>query len=150
MYRIHVPFTELICRLIKLNEDRRDQYSFFGRVFNEKSIRTHCQSLSEQSETNLAQLNLLVDDYESYKNICPDFTVSPALWNALELARENNSIHFVASIINKIEMQFGILYQFVCNMFNSTDDVAARIVRGQYEKLLELRARIPNLFLNLN
>jgi len=150
MYRIHVPFTELICRLIKLNEDRRDQYSFFGGVFKQQNIRRHCKALSEQSDQNILELSELIDDYKSQLTLCPDFTITPALWAALEMARENDSIHFVASIINKIEGQFSVLYQFICNMFTLSDDPAAQIIRNQYDHLLKSKANIPMLFLNMN
>lgn len=150
MYRIHVTFTELICRLIRLNEDRFKQYSIFRSSCRQPEIRNQCNELAHQSASNLEQLNRLVASYTHSIDQCPPFSISPSLWKSLDKARESYDVHFIASIIYKIEDQFGILYKFVCNMFSGKEKAEAKIVQDQYQKLLKSKASIPHLFLHRN
>lgn len=150
MYRIHVSFTELICRLIRLNEDHLNQYSIFRESCRQIEIRRQCHLLADQSARNLQQLNSMVEPYQKVKDQCPPFSISPNLWKSLENARDGFDVHFVASIIYKIEDQFGILYKFVCNMLTGKEKQEAQMVFDQYQSLLKSKSDIPHLFLHWN
>ncbi len=150
MYKIHVPFAELLCRLIKLNQDRQKQYSFYSTSCSQKDISKACGELSVQSASNLRQLKWLLSDYKQYTDNCPPFTISPALWNELHSTREHIDIHFIAGIINKIEVQFEVLYKMVCSMLTCTDNSPEAIIHKQYQQLLLTRTLIPHLFIHRN
>ncbi len=152
MYKIHVPFTELVCRLIKLNEDRFNQYSLFSTNCSDKTISIKCAELANQSACNLSQLKELLTGF-NYKDVmkaCPSFTASPALWRELHNAESSQDPYFIAIIIYKIESQFSILYKLICLVFSIKDNSPLNIIYDQYQILLRSLTRIPDLFLNLN
>ena len=152
MYKIHVPFTELVCRLIKLNEDRFRQYSLFSNNCSEKTISIKCAELADQSACNLNQLKELLSGF-NYKDImsaCPSFSASPALWKELHNAGTSQDPYFISIIIYKIESQFSILYKLICLVFSIKDNSPLNIIYDQYQILLRTLSRIPDLFINLN
>ena len=152
MYKIHVPFTELVCRLIKLNEDRFKQYSLFSNSCSEKNISIKCAELADQSASNLSQLKELLSGF-NYKDVmkaCPPFSASPALWRELHNAEGSQDPYFISIIIYKIESQFSILYKLICLVFSIKDNSPLNIIYDQYQFLLRSLSRIPDLFINLN
>ncbi len=152
MYKIHVPFTELVCRLIKLNEDRFSQYSLFSNNCSEKTLCIKCAQLADQSAYNLNQLKELLAgfNYRDVMKACPPFSVSPALWSELHSAESSQDPYLIAIIIYKIESQFSILYKLICLVFSVKDNSPLNIIYDQYQILLRTLSRIPDLFLNLN
>ena len=152
MYKIHVPFTELVCRLIKLNEDRLRHYSLFSNNCSEKAICNKCIELADQSAYNLCQLKELLSGF-SYRDLmasCPPYSASPALWRELHNAEINQDYYFISIIIYKIEYQFNILYKLICLVFIIKDNSPLHIIHEQYQALSRTLSSIPNLFLNLN
>jgi hypothetical protein len=152
MYKIHVPFTELVCRLIKLNEDRFRQYSLFSNNCSEKTLSIKCAELADQSACNLNQLKELLSgfNYKDIMNACPSFSASPALWKELHNAESSQDPYFISIIIYKIESQFSILYRLICLVFSIKDNSPLNIIYDQYQILLRTLSRIPDLFINLN
>ena len=152
MYKIHVPFTELVCRLIKLNEDRFMQYSLFSNNCSDKAVSIRCAELADQSACNLNQLKELLSgfNYKEALEACPSFSASPALWRELHIAKSCEDSYFVSMIIYKIECQFSILYKLICLVFSVKDNSPMKIIYDQYQILLRSLSRIPDLFLNLN
>jgi hypothetical protein len=152
MYKIHVPFTELVCRLIKLNEDRFAQYSLFSNNCSDKTVSMRCAEMADQSACNLNQLKELLAgfNYKDTMKACPSFSASPALWRELHDAKNCEDSYFIAIIIYKIECQFSILYKLICLVFSIKDNSPLNIIYDQYQRLLRSSSRIPDLFLNLN
>jgi len=152
MYKIHVPFTELVCRLIKLNEDRFKQYSLFSNNCSEKAVSTKCAELADQSACNLNQLKELLSgfNYKETLKACPSFSASPSLWKELHNAKSCEDSYFIAIIIYKIECQFSILYKLICLVFSIKDNSPLNIIYDQYQSLLRSLQKIPDLFINLN
>ncbi len=150
MNRINMPFAGLIAQLIKLNEDREQQYHFFSIVCYHQKIREICDKLSRESTANLEALNKLAIISPQYLKVCSPFTVSPASWNELNAAKDLPDSNFAVIIINRIESRFAALYQSLFSSFPSEQEDAAIIIRGQYRELLKSKSRITHLFMHLN
>lgn len=150
MNRINMPFTGLITQLIKLNEDRQQQYHFFSIVCCHQKIREICDKLSRESTDNLEALNKLAIISPQYLKVCAPFTVSRASWNELNAARDLPDSNFAVIIINRIESRFTALYQSLFSSFPSDQEDAAIIIRSQYRELLKSKSTITHLFMHLN
>lgn len=150
MNRINMPFTGLIAQLIKLNEDRQQQYHFFSIVCYHQKIREICDKLSRESAANLEALNRLVIISPRYLKLCPPFTVSPTSWKELNAARDLPDSNFSVIIINRIEGRFAALYQSLFSSFPSEQEDAAITIRSQYRELLKSKSTITHLFMHLN
>jgi hypothetical protein len=59
MYKLTVPLSELVARLISLNEDRRTHYNVFSHACRNELIKVKFGELAWQSISNLEELNEL-------------------------------------------------------------------------------------------
>lgn len=150
MNRINMPFAGLIAQLIKLNEDREQQYHFFSIVCYNQKIREICDKLSRESTANLEELNRLVIISPRYWKLCPPFTVSSVSWKELNAAKDLPDSNFAVIIINRIESRFAALYQSLFSSFPGDQEDAAAIIRSQYRELLKSKSTITHLFMHLN
>lgn len=146
----HLPFAELVYRLILLNQDRHRGYSDFSETCGHTSIQKKCQEMARQSAQNIRELEKLLDSG------LPDFvqaqayTVSPQFWQHLYECDRRQDIQQTAGILYKIEDQFSILYKLVYNMLEGNQEPARILVRTQYERLLESKSRVPHLLIHYN
>ena len=150
MNRINMPFSGLIAQLIKLNEDRQQQYHFFSIVCCHQKVREICNKLSRESNANLEALNKLIIISPQYLKLCPPFTVSPASWKELNAAKDLPDSNFSVIIISRIESRFASLYQSLFPSFPSEQEDAAILIRSQYRALLKSKSTITHLFMHLN
>lgn len=146
----HLPFTELINRLIFLNQDRHRGYADFAEVCHHTGIRKKCEEMAKQSSQNIRELEALLDSGLKEEMQAASFTVSPQFWQALYEKYGQMDIQQIAGIIYKIEDQFSILYKLVYNMIEGDDEPSRKLIRQQYDRLLESKFRVPHLLIHYN
>ncbi|MBC7848313.1 MAG: hypothetical protein H7Y31_01190 [Chitinophagaceae bacterium] len=148
MYRLHIPFADLLIRLIKLNEDRESKYAFFAKKFEQSPIKEKFLELSYQSHANLSELSsmLPVESTTGYSL----FSVSQTMWHELDRVKNQSDLQRITTIIYRIEDQYAILYRFICNMLRNKETNVTQTINAQFHRLMKSRSMIPHLLAHCN
>jgi len=150
MYKLTVPLSELVARLISLNEDRRAHYNVFGHACRNELIKVKFGELAWQSISNLEELNELEMAPGKYSELCGSYKVPSLLWVELKRVLNHKDLFIVAGRIKKIEDQVSIMYHLVFRMLVKQDEEVAGMIRNQFETQLRSMAQLPDLFIHFN
>lgn len=142
--------TELIGRLIWLNQDRSHGYSEFASVCRIKCIQRICEEMAGQSNAYIDELLDLLKQLRLEQLPVQHFSVSSQWWEHLYQSLGENDVQQMTGILYKMEDQFAILYKLVYNMTELTDEQAREVIYNQYEQLMKSKSKLPHLLVHYN
>lgn len=142
--------TELIGRLIWLNQDRSHGYSEFASVCRISGIQRICEEMAGQSKAHIDELQDLLNRLQLKQMPSFQFSVSAQWWESLFQSLGKQDIQQMTGILYKMEDQFATLYKLVYNMTELNDGQARSIILSQYEQLMKSKSKLPHLLIHYN
>lgn len=142
--------TELIGRLIWLNQDRSHGYSEFAGVCRIKRIQRICEEMAGQSNAHINELQNLLKQLHLEQLPAQHFSVSAQWWEHLYQSLGEQDVQQMTGILYKMEDQFTILYKLVYNMTEMNDRQVRLIINNQYEQLMKSKSKVPHLLVHFN